>query len=542
MMYKLMIVDDEPLFTDGLAECLRDMRDPEWEIIKAYHAQEALQYMERTPADIMLLDIRMPGMTGLELHRQIQVRWPRCKVIYLTGNDEFSYVQEALRQGGVEYILKTEGDEVIMEALQKAAYELQAELQKEQWVEEARERWFQAKASLRKSLLMDAVNGYSEEEGQLAISFEELDIPLRADLPVLIVLGKVDHWPSKIKTTDCNLFLFAIQNIAQDLLCQSTNVFSVDSDRSHILWFLQPKDLNISHERLIYYTEGIMGQVQEKCKTLLQLDISLVMSDSIVPFGEIDMQYHRLKNVMFRHFGLQRQIFVTDRKHPQEEECSEKTLPGKRITGLKYALEHNQKHEFLQQVMQLADLSTPLQTDTEWQQAEVYFELVSLALATIQKLDMKYEVESRFDLSSILKGVYSLKWDVFLHEYRDIMAYIFDSRTQEWELQNTDLVLQIKKFIDENLHLDLSLTKIAEHVAYHPAYLSRLYKQLAGKNLSDAITEMRIKRAEQLLLDTSLKVHEIGKAIGFESPRYFTKFFKMNNGFTPQEFRERYIK
>lgn len=542
MTYKLMIVDDEPLFTDGLAECLRDLRDPEWEIYKAYHAKEALQRMERTPVDMMLMDIQMPGMTGLELHKEVQVRWPKCKVIYLTGHNEFIFVQEALRQGGTEYILKTEGDEVIIEALQKAAKELDEELQREQWAAEAKERWHQAKSSLRKTLLLDVVNGQSDHRETMAAQFEELDIPLRADEPVLMVLGKIDQWPSEMKTTDCSLYLFAIQNIAQDLLHLSTNVFAIESDRSHIIWFIQPNEGHLLYDRALPYIEGVMGQVQEKSKTLLRLNISIVMSEQFYQLEELDVQFHRLKNMMFRNFGLQNQLFLRDRRSLGEPVLQEETLTIKKIASLKHALEHNQKDTFLRIVMELADVASDGEHDAGWDQAQLYFELVSLAMATIQQLGMKDDIEAHFDLSGMLKGIQSVPWYQFLNEYKEVMRFIFESRSRDWERQGMDIVLQIKDFIAENLQNDLSLTRIAEHVSYHPAYLSRLYKQLSGKNLSDDIAEMRLKKAEQLMLDKQLKINEVGRSVGFDSPRYFTKFFKLHTGLTPQEYRERHVK
>jgi two-component system response regulator YesN len=331
--------------------------------------------------------------------------------------------------------------------------------------------------------------------------------------------------------------LFAIQNIAQDLLHSSTNVFSIDGDRSHVIWFIQPKAGEALPDRTFFFAEGIMGQAQEKCKSLLRLDVSFVISERSVPFSEIDVQYHRLKNLMFKHSGLQNQLFLIDRL--QTGAPSDEAVSFKKIAQLKIALERNEKNEFSRLVMELAEVSPNNGAEASWDQAQLYFELVSLAIVTIQQLGMKEEIEARFDLSALLKGVNSATWQRFLDEYRELMAFIFESRSIEWERQGMDIVLQIKEFIAENLHADLSLSRIAEHVSYHPAYLSRLYKQLSGKNLSDDIAEMRLRRVEQLLLDKQLKIHEVGNRAGFDSPRYFTKFFKSHTGLTPQEYRER---
>lgn len=539
-MYKLMIVDDEPLFTDGLAECLRDMRNPEWEIFKAYHAEEALRRLERTPVDILLLDIRMPGMNGLELHREVKGRWPHCKVLYLTGHDEFGYIQEAFRQGGVEYILKTEGDEVIVAALQKAAKELEEELRRNQWAVEAIERLHQAKSSLRKSLFLEVIGGDLEDDGeQLAAQFKDLDITLDPQAPVLIVLGKVDQWPDGVKKMDRSMFLFAVQNIAQDLLSPSLNLFSVDTDRSHIIWFIQPANAAAFRDRTVIFAEGMMGQVQDKCKALLKLNVSFVMSDRLVSWRKADVQFYRLKNLMFRHFGLQQQLFLIDRPRSEHSAAPDEAGYAKQIAQLKFALEHNQREAFRNGLMQLANPPGGDRPNSTWDRAQLYFSLVALAMETIGQLAMKEEVEARFDLSGLFKEVYSMTWDEFLCLYGELIELVFDCRSREWERQGMNLVLRIRSFIARDLQADLSLTRIAEHVSYHPAYLSRLYKQLSGKSLSDDIAEMRLKRAEQLLTDKQMKIHEIGKSIGFDSPRYFTKFFKAHTGYTPQEFRER---
>ncbi|MCQ6559425.1 response regulator [Paenibacillus mendelii] len=535
-MYKLMIVDDEPLFTDGLAECLRDLRNPEWEIFKAYHAEDALERLERVPVDVLLLDIRMPGMNGLELHREVQRRWPKCKVLFLTGHDEFGYVQEALRQGGTEYILKTEGDEVIIAALEKTAKELDADDQRDQWAAQARARWVQAKSSLHKSLFMELVSGEAEVE-QLAEQFEDLAISLNPQQPVLMALGKVDQWRTEVRPADRSLFLFAVQNVAQDLLRPSTSLFSIDIDRSHILWFIQTSTPEASQDRALLFAQGIMGQVQEKCAQLFKLEMSLVISDKFVPFQETHVQYHQLKNKLFRHFGLQNQLFLID--HKQEGQEAGKTVYQHKLAQLKFAIEHNRRAEFRHALMQFEELSGSQSRSASWDRTQLYFTLVSIALDTMRQWDLREEVEARIDLSALFSGPPLESWDRFLALYGELIELLFDKRSREWEQQGMDVIMRIKAFIVQELHADLSLSRIAEYVSYHPAYLSRLYKQLSGRSLSEDIAEMRLKRAEQLLPDKQLKINEIGKTVGFDSPRYFTKFFKSHTGLTPQEFRER---
>ena len=107
MMHRLLIVDDEEIITDSLFEVFNQVMSDELDIYRAYSAREALDWLSRTRIDIVLTDIRMPGMNGLELMDEIQIYWPRCRIIFLTGHSEFDYAYQAMKVPSVRYLLKT---------------------------------------------------------------------------------------------------------------------------------------------------------------------------------------------------------------------------------------------------------------------------------------------------------------------------------------------------------------------------------------------------------------------------------------------------
>ncbi|MBW7462077.1 response regulator, partial [Paenibacillus sepulcri] len=119
-MYNLLIVDDEPRIVSGLYEQFLDWKPEELNVYRAYSPLEALAILTGSKMDIVLTDIHMPGMSGIELQQKIHERWPRCKVIFLTGYSDFDYIQSAMRNGGMDYILKVEGDEPILAAVGRA--------------------------------------------------------------------------------------------------------------------------------------------------------------------------------------------------------------------------------------------------------------------------------------------------------------------------------------------------------------------------------------------------------------------------------------
>src|SRR5690625_4446827 len=123
-MYRLLIVDDEELITDGLYDVFSRLMPEQLDVYKAYSGKEALDWMARTRIDIILTDISMPGLSGLELIERVQALWPHCRVIFLTGYDYFDYVYQAIQMNDVKYLLKTEGYDKVVETVKEIIIEL----------------------------------------------------------------------------------------------------------------------------------------------------------------------------------------------------------------------------------------------------------------------------------------------------------------------------------------------------------------------------------------------------------------------------------
>ena len=119
MIYKVLVVDDEPYIVNWISQMLLASTKYNFKVYKADSAKKALNILEEYAIDILMTDIKMPGISGVELSKIVRKRWPECKMIFISAYSDFEYAKEALSSGVVEYILKTQEDEEIFEAVDK---------------------------------------------------------------------------------------------------------------------------------------------------------------------------------------------------------------------------------------------------------------------------------------------------------------------------------------------------------------------------------------------------------------------------------------
>ncbi|SFB39079.1 two-component system, response regulator YesN [Cohnella sp. OV330] len=546
-MQRILIVDDEEYIVQGLVGLIQRAEDLELEVYKATSAEQALDWLGRTKIDIVLSDISMPGMDGIALQKEIMALWPNCRVIFLTGFSDFSYVKEALRHQAVDYILKAEGDEVILGAVRRAADLLNREFERAGLLERAEEQLEKAVPALQKELLTDVLLGELREPDDLKAQFGELRIPLSPEQPVLLIVGKADEWPIGDGVSNRALLLQAVRQIAAELLGSSARLVSFPYERGKLVWFLQPlpgEDDGIQQEpreeqRLVRFAEGTLESVQENVRQHFGLRMSFALAKRAVPWSEAAGKFGRLQQLLGSGAYLGQEALLTEDVSPLEPDADRRrsgvVRAVRRAGQLEEHLENGRKTEF---VANLEALASEAEAQTPTTRMIAYHRLAALFMAHMAKIGAYPAIEAKLDLSKL--GGYEAhgSWEAAVAYFRELAELNFEFGLSDARRHQHRLVQRVHQFIGDNLAGDLSLTRIGEWLSMNPYYLSRLFKQLTGDNLTETIVACRLDRAKQMLLDTNLKVIEIAARVGFESNAYFHRFFKKSTGLTPQEFRE----
>lgn len=552
-VYKMLIVDDERAIVNGLVRLFEDESDLRLELFRAYSGIEAYEFLQRQPVDIVMTDIRMPGMTGLELQRQVKELWPNCQIIFLTGFNEFHYVQEALRNDGADYILKTEEDTVIIQAVHKVVERLERQFEINAFMQGVGNRLKQALPILQKEFIWELLQGDGEwQEEQTVRKMAELEIPLKPDRPVLLVLARIDDWGNKGHTPDQTLMLYAMTNIAQEYMSSAVDVYPLTYEQSRLLWLIQAKDLGESRteraalpsqKRIALFVHNVMESVLTACKQYLGLTISILSAEEAVPWQACRQTFKRLRRLLLVDCAMRQEIVLTESQLADGErddakpDASMQLLLGK-IPLLETYLETGQREPFFGLFFELMKLAGEADYAKNGIKLHVYYALVSIYFAYLHQSGAWNDADYQMDIHKLTRMEEHGGWDEATRYLQQTAEQIFSRKSADLVERDREVIRKIKRYVEQNLAGDLSLTRIAEVAGFNRSYLSRLYKQMTGVGLSEYILEVRLQKAKELLRQHTLKVHEISDLLGFESSAYFTRFFKRATNVTPTEFRE----
>lgn len=545
-MRRLLIVDDEPFIVNGLAALLKERGPQELEVHKAYSATEAVALLERIGYDVVLSDVCMPKMDGLELQKLILERWPHCKVIFLSGHEEFAYAKEAIRHQAVDYILKAEGDDTILAAVRNALDSLERLVAVDALLGKAQTRLRSVTPLMQKEVLLDTLQGIISEE-RLDAAFKEWEIPLEPRQPVLLLIGRIDDWGGRDRLSDRMLMSYALQNVAEELLAPLTRSLSIECDRSMLVWFIQPLEPageeagEADSARLAAFVEDTLSRIQSICSTLLQLKASFAVSGQPCAWGEAPDRYDALRSLFNRALGLGQELLLTESRLPDMPASSTKEdwlrLLRKRRLELEAELNVGDAERFIALLRETAD-RMPAEGRSGFQ-ALLYAQTAVLLLLRLQGGSEPSGGDSPLAWEPLLRYDRHPDWTQALAYLEDAATALLNDQKDDRRQEERQLVQRIRRYVQEHLAGDLSLTRIGEEVALNPFYLSRLFKQLTGDNLTELIAAERLAKAQEWLKETNDKIQDIALRVGFESAAYFTRFFKKSTGMTPQEYRER---
>jgi two component transcriptional regulator, araC family len=538
-MYKLLIVDDELENLEWLEELFRYEAPRELEIYTALSARKAIEILNSVKCDIVLTDIKMPKMSGMELYHHIKENWPRCRVIFLTGYRDHETLYEAAQDKSVRYLLKTEGDAKIMDTVMEAVYELDRQ-REELTLERERGILFEkARYWIKKDFWEQAVTGTGIElPGQRKL--EELGISLKADYPVLFFLGHIEE-------VGTNISRERVEGVMELITKSMPGILRIElcvMEQRYLLLLVQPKmlDAYTDWKRAFRVSYGALEDVQDICAGEPGLVIKFAVDREPVSFEQLSEKYYKLKKGIASMLSEEGSGIMEIRESAEEagkEDCQFEA----KLSRLPLLTEYLEKGSREEGLKVLSELTAPLLQGAsrhDIKALELYYNISMIYLKVISLNGLEEKIPFRIGLYKLTNAESFNSWEEAV-DYLKETYYAISVSLEESRGDRQDQTLnKVEKYIHEHLGEDLTLTVLADVGGFNAAYLSRIFKQKYQCNLSVYIINERVKQAKKLLVETDEKINRIGEMVGYLTPHSFTRVFKAAEGITPAEYRGRY--
>ncbi len=523
MAYKVFFVEDEIITREGI----RDNVD--WEASgfnfcgEAADGEMALPLLRTVQPDVLITDIKMPFMDGLQLSKIVRERMPWVKIIILSGHDEFEYARKAISLGVTDYLLKPVTVQSLQATLQRLSVQLDHERKEQNDLKRLREQMEDNHEMLCERLLFKLVIGAISpaeaiEKGQTL----GLDLSARYYLVVILKLELGD----RTEQYDHDDYQQVQRSIAE-LVAENPDIFTLKRDWDDITLIMK----GVTPEYLEEERDLLLEQIRQiVARTRYQLAIGVGASKERI--ADISQS--------FVDALLQIQSPVReDETHPRQSIEHRELLKLDRKAVENY-LRSGSKDEFekffdayLRPLSETALKSTLIKNYIFVDVILAIAKLVSELGGEIDKI-----IPESGSMETTMAGIKSV--DLLReHVYRMIsigLAY----RDSQSNGQHARLIQQAKEYIEQH-HADpeLSLNEVAARVNLSPSHFSVVFSEETCKTVKEYLTEVRLNKAKELLRMTTLRSADIAYQVGYSDPHYFSSVFKKHTGVSPLEFRSR---
>ena len=521
-MYRILIVDDEKIERTGLRLLLGKM-DQKFEITEAVNGKEALELMEEYHPDLVISDIKMPFMDGLELAKNIHENYMNTKIILFSGWDDFEYARLAISYGVSEYIMKP----INYDEMRKLLTDMHEELDREYDEKINRARLEHAYAEslplLRQQFFTRLVTEPMDvEEREQQIKSLKLDF---SDFVYSVVAVKVQKGEEKDILSE-----LSIKETLKEALEKIANVYEFGMSDKEIFILGSNKKHDIGKiTRTIDETAVLIERI-------FGSRISCGISGNAERLKDMPVLYEQAVGALDYNLVLPEESYTyyNDIMPLQEVEDDWNTqveMIGKSIT-------HCSEEELKNQVEEL--LAWLHKGHYNLNEYQIVILEISFSFARFYK---KYQITSDTEFAGSKKmavKILSLSTGEELEHWLMNYCQLIRSLIQKKQIDNNVILAEnARKIVEENFqNPDLSVESVCDELHVSTSYFSKIFKQETGGTFLNYLISRRMDEAKKLLLQTDYKSHAIGAMVGYPEPNYFSYVFKKNCGMSPVKYRK----
>ena len=538
-LYKVVIVDDEAVVRNGLKNTI-DWPAHGFELVGDYeNGRDAWEAFEHCKPDLLVSDISMPYMDGLELAGLAARHYPYIKTIILTGYDEFEYAQQALRLKVSDFILKPITAREIRELLDKIRLEMDEAARKHRDLQRLQAQLNQS-LPLLKERFLERMAELGLRPSEMAERFAFFN--LRPLAPAcLMMVADIDDFGGREHPADG----IWNEHDAEFLRFAAYNIFAEIADRESLPHFRTREGRmaaivdGLGEDELYECACRIAEEIRHLIERYLKFTVTFGVGRPCHAAAQLPQAYRSALAALEYRFllGKNRVIGILDVEGksatPAPQTDWERSLASAVKTG-------TPKDAFRIIEEGVGGLKTSL---VPIESCVLHVQRAILTLIdTMQELHLELP-DGRLDPQAMM-DVYRYKTlDEIESRLKEIVGIMMTAiQDNRHHLTNT----QIRRAVDyiETRYADekMTLQDICRHVAMSTSYFSQIFKQRTGETFIEYLTGIRIAKAKELLVCTNLKFYEIAARVGYADPNYFSILFKKRAGSSPKDYREQHTK
>ncbi len=517
-MYRVILVDDEFLVREAVKETM-DWSSRGFELKGCFpHGEEAMDYINDHPVEVVLTDICMPYMDGLELSRRISREYPQICVVILSGYDNFEYAKQALKYRVREYILKPFSLEELGQALDNIREKLDQERLERRKLRGNRE-------VLKSKLLMSLICG-NKSAAELEPELKSYGIALKGP-ECMIAVGDTEIREEDKESAE--LLCFAVYNIAAEIIGRSGMGYVIQK-LDHQLVFLL---LGNFHKWGEGKAEKLFQEISDSVKNCMGIRLTIGIGSPVDSTAQLYLSYEEAEDMLeYRYSQEAGAILYRERAEKAAAFEEWEMLQEELLNAVREGEKKKAGKALFELCLRIRE--SFLKKDRA---KSIIIHTLSGAKSMLEVMGMEgFEVcEQVNEYISQIDGKKSLEeeraaLEEIFGRIADVVAEVKDRKGNERAVLAVDY---IRSHYGES---SLNLQSMCSYMAMSPSRFSAMFRECMGKSFVEVLSDIRMEKARKLLETTSLKTYQVAEKTGFGDPHYFSLAFKKANGKTPTEY------
>lgn len=512
-MIKVLIADDERFTRQGILDMVDWDKLNVSEVKEAYDGINALEILKDFEPNILLTDVRMPRLNGIDLAFKARELYPNCMILFMSGYSDKEYLKSAIKLKAINYVEKPIEIEELEENLNNAILE------------------FVKNTTIHNSIKHTIANEISSIDNSEAVK-SIISSYFSKDFNDKLVDGQYVSVLIKIYKIIPNkhLFIEKIREIIHD--CGLEGFVSMQNEKDIVLQIFFSKNIKSIHNSNVF--QSFFATLDEYIKNYSHFYI--FVGSIVANMQDMHKSYASASSLDTLSFFKDYNSVIYFEEVPHKT-CA--TIDPNAYSAFKRNLNNEDKQAVLSDINNITS-EFMLNCGTDINEIKNVYNKLLLHIFNFchsRNINLNNSVNENTSFNTILQfnNIFEIK-----HYMLEIIKDVFLC-LKEKNIYN-EPALNIIKYINEHYNsYDLSLEDISKNTFLTPAYICVIFKDFTGKTVNKYITEYRIMQAKELLKDSNIKMNDIALKVGYRDGNYFAKIFKKETGYSPSEYRRKFL-